>query len=369
LIAILISFALTKPASISSEFNLISALYEEGKSMMVSAFNIHSTLLFLTKGADGQTRTQFMDAMGINSLEELHSLLHRYSTMTKYLKEKNTNNCEISSNMFVLTAEGVDITKECQAILPKFNGIKGDLESVDQVNGLVSAYTDGKITEIIDSIGSVESIILNILYFKGQWESKFTFKGYYPFNFSNGNSDDVPYMTLTKDRVPYTKNELYEYVELKYENNLSAGIILPRENVSIRQLISNFDGLFNGLLEDEPYSLKQVIITMPKFKIESSFELKDKLKDFGITNAFNRNADFSNLFADRGQFIDSIIHKTFISVDEEGTTAAAVTAVIVTKSASIRPKPIIFTVDRPFVFIVFDDESQNNLFTAIVEDF
>jgi serpin B len=287
------------------------------------------------------------------------------------LENKNTNNCELSSNMFVLTAKGVEITDECQALLPLFNGVKDDLISANQVNGLVSDYTNGKITQIIDSISGVQSIILNILYFKGEWESEFKFKGLLPFNFNNGNSKNVPMMTLTKERMLYGENALYDYVELKYKNNLSAGIILPKLNVSVRKIVSNFEGLFNSLIEDQLYSMQKVILTMPKFKVESSFELKNVLKSFGITDAFNGNADFSNLYEDaQGLYIDKIIHKTFISVDEKGTEAAAVTAVITTRTSVVVPRrPIIFTVDRPFVFVVFDNETKNNLFTTIVEDF
>jgi len=308
--------------------------------------------------------------VGIKSENELHILLHRYSSVILAFEKMSNNNCEISSSMFILTLPGISITRECEVeMLPKFNGVKADLITVEQVNGIVSEATNGNITTILTSIKNISSIILNILYFKGEWENEFKFKGDLPFSFSNGESKDVPMMTLTSQKMLFGQNDLFDYVELKYKNNLSAGVILPRLGVSIKELISDFEGLFINLMEKQNYSMEHVVLTMPKFKVESSFDLKETLQRFGINDAFNGNADFSGIYENAGFHIDKIIHKSFISVDEKGTVAAAVTAVIMTRIKQMVPKPIIFNVDRPFVFVVFDNESKTNLFTTIVEDF
>jgi serpin B len=304
-----------------------------------------------------------MDAMGIQTISHLRNVIRQYASNLQALGEMNTNNCQLASNMFVLSAEGIKITEDCEDLLPSFNGVNGLLESVEQVNGLVSYYTEGKITDIIDSISGVESIILNILYFKGEWESEFESAGFMPFGIENKH---VPMMTRTfNERIPYASNDHFQYAELSYKNGLKAGIFLPNKGVNIQRLLVNIEEIYQRL--DNELGNEKVELTMPKFKVESNFELKDVLiNKFGIKDAFTGRADFSNLYENAGGIhISKIIHKTFISVDEKGTEAAAVTAVIMERGMSY-PKNMV--VDRPFIFTVFDSENKINIFTAVVED-
>jgi len=110
---------------------------------------------------------------------------------------------------------------------------------------------------------------------------------------------------------------------------------------------------------------QQVNLTMPKFEFESEFSLKKILTAMGMPVAFSADADFSGMTGNRDLFIDDVLHKAFVSVDEAGTEAAAATAVIMTLTAVPAP-PVEVTVDRPFIFLIRDIETGAILFVGRV---
>jgi len=111
-----------------------------------------------------------------------------------------------------------------------------------------------------------------------------------------------------------------------------------------------------------------VNVTMPKFKYESAFGLRDTLSSLGMPDAFRDGADFSGMTDVRGIYIDNVIHKAYISVDEKGTEAAAATAtvMIVGDSGRPRPEPVQFTIDRPFIYLIRDNQTGTILFVGRV---
>ncbi len=115
-----------------------------------------------------------------------------------------------------------------------------------------------------------------------------------------------------------------------------------------------------GRLEYQP-----VALSMPKFEYDSSFGLKKALTDLGMGLAFTPDADFSGMDGKRDLFIDDVLHKAFVSVDEAGTEAAAATAVIV-GTTSVPAEPVEVKVDRPFIFLIRDIETGTILFVGRV---
>ena len=138
-------------------------------------------------------------------------------------------------------------------------------------------------------------------------------------------------------------------------------IIMPKENVDIDEYISKLD--FNKFEKLEKSLMKQKAeVSLPKFKIESRFELKKVLMEMGIKAAFSKSADFSKMNGKSNLLIDEVIHKTFVEVSEKGTEAAAATAVIVReKSMAIKDNPKVI-VNRPFVFVIKENKNNAILF-------
>ena len=110
---------------------------------------------------------------------------------------------------------------------------------------------------------------------------------------------------------------------------------------------------------------REVALTMPKFEYKSSFGLKEALKTLGMGIAFTADADFSGMNGNRDLFIQDVLHKAFVSVDEAGTEAAAATAVIVGLTA-LPPEPIAVTIDRPFIFFIRDIPTDSMIFVGRV---
>ena len=153
-------------------------------------------------------------------------------------------------------------------------------------------------------------------------------------------------------------------MKINYEKEkASMFIIMPKENIDIDNYISTLDINKFEKLENSLQTYK-ADVSMPKFKIESRFEMKKTLMEMGINAAFSKSADFSKMNGKSNLMIDEVIHKSFVEVSEKGTEAAAATAVIVReKSMVIKDNPKI-TVNRPFVFVIKENKNNAILFVG-----
>ena len=275
-------------------------------------------------------------------------------------------------------------------------------EAAAAINDWVERETRGKISQIYPADHfarlidpeNVRLILTNAIYFKGQWQ-----KG-----FDENESEDADFHLLDGSRTPvpmmYQRHEFryaegvdYQAVELPYKGgngDLAMVIVLPAAG-SFADFEAALDAArVNSLLE--PIYTREVILEMPRFQLESDFELRDTLSGMGMPNAFTPGvADFSGI-ADSAQegegdgiFTSSVAHKAFVEVNEKGTAAAAVTAwdgcqyweeeispgVFVTAESCILsepPPPVEMTIDRPFIFFLRDKGSGSILFIGRVLD-
>ena len=165
----------------------------------------------------------------------------------------------------------------------------------------------------------------------------------------------------------YSEGDGRQVLELPYEgNDLAMVIILPREADGLGALEAtlssqNLEAWLAGLRR------QKVRIALPRFTMTSSFRLEKALKSLGMTDAFTGRADFSGMNGRGGLFISAVIHKAFVDVNEEGTEAAAATAVVMMKSAAPKP-PVIFQADHPFLFLIRDNASGSILFMGRLMD-
>jgi serpin B len=237
------------------------------------------------------------------------------------------------------------------------------------INEWVSNQTEGRIKDLIPQSAITELtrlVLTNAIYFNAAWKYPFhkemTADG--PFYLLNGGQVTVPMMRQTES-FGYAKGEGYQAVELPYDGNeLSMVILLPasgkfeafEEGLQAQQV----DAIINGLQNT------QVTLTMPQFKFESQFGLKDTLAEMGMRDAFSpSDADFSGMTGNPELFISDVVHKAFVAVDEAGTEAAAATAVIV-GTTSVPEPSVEVTIDRPFIFLIRDIETGDILFIGRV---
>lgn len=236
-------------------------------------------------------------------------------------------------------------------------------DAADTINQWVAVNTHDKIKTIIrpPMDPSWVMVLINAVYFKGMWQNPFdpslTTDG--TFHLPDGNRTPCRMMTKT-DEFEISENESYKAVSLPYGNGRFAmSFFLPQKGQSLDDLIT---GLSAGDLAKwlANFQKVQANLTLPRFKFSCDLGFNKPLKKMGMEIAFDRRADFSNM-ADKNTWIDSVIHKTFIQVDEEGTEAAAVTAVIMKRGLT----PSI-TFDRPFLFVIHERETGAVLFLGKV---
>jgi serpin B len=243
-------------------------------------------------------------------------------------------------------------------------------ESRITINDWVSEQTEGRIQNLIPQ-GAIDPltrlVLTNAIYFNAAWANPFqeeaTRDG--PFTLLDGSRIAVPMMHQTES-FGYAKGEGYQAVELPYDGHeLSMVILLPDRD--------SFDPFEDSLDVDQAQAIMQnlkrgqVALIMPKFEFDSRFSLKQALEAMGMPAAFSGGADFSGMTGSTDLFISDVLHKAFVSVDEEGTEAAAATAVVMKLSVAAE-EPTTVTIDRPFIFLIRDIETGAILFVGRVVD-
>jgi serpin B len=210
-------------------------------------------------------------------------------------------------------------------------------------------------------------VLSNAIYFNAAWlypfEEEVTRDG--TFHLLDGGEVTVAMMAQS-ERLGYTAGQGYQAVELPYlGGELSMVILLPAQG-TFQDWARTLDaGQLAALVGDMERT--QVQLTMPRFTFESGFRLRDALVQLGMRDAFGGTADFSGMTGKRDLFISDVYHKAFVAVDEEGTEAAAATAVVMELTAA-PAEPIEVKVDRPFVFLIRDLETDAILFLGHVVD-
>ena len=371
---------------------LYAKLRSKEGNLFFSPYSISTALAMTHAGARGQTETQMAGGLHFPVITkpgtELSSKLipdrQKFaSVFGKIIKDLNNRGKKGGYELRVANAlwgqEGYEFLEEFLELIKTNYG--GRLNEVDfvravetarkTINTWVEKKTNDKIKNLIQKgvLDSMTRLVLtNAIYFKGNWARQFkedrTKEA--PFTLANGRKVDVAMMNQT-GQFNYMETESFQGLELPYvDDELSMIILLPKE----------FDGLdeFEKTLTAENLSKwmdqlhnREVRVSVPKFKMTSQFSLVSVLESMGMTDAFSANAaDFSGMNGKRDLFISAVIHKAYVDVNEEGTEAAAATAVTM-KLTSVGPTRIpVFQADHPFLFIIRDNHSGSILFIGRV---
>lgn len=245
---------------------------------------------------------------------------------------------------------------------------------LDKINGWVSKKTEGKIEKILESLDpNSVCVLLNAIYFKGTWESRFRTQDTQdaPFNVSSGKQVTAPLM-YQKCYIKVLRHQGFRAATVPYKGNrLSMVILLPDSVDGLPGLEKQLtaDNLKQWLGELDRAPEMETVLFLPKFRMKTEYDLVSAFKALGVKEAFNEGgtADFSGMGWKKGElWISQIKHKAFVEVNEEGTEAAAATAVeMATKSA---PRYPVFRADHPFFFIIRDNQTGSILFLGRLSD-
>jgi serpin B len=246
------------------------------------------------------------------------------------------------------------------------------MEVTQQINKVIAEQTAGKIPDLIAPgvITSLTRLILaNAIYLKARWAHPFTAGATSdgPFHLGGGSVVTARMMRVTA-QLGYLRSAGHQAVLLPYaRSRLAMAVLLPDGPLSPledRLAGAGAHGLTSGA---RPAS---VALTMPKFRVTTGFQLGGVLRQLGVTAAFSDDADFSGITTAERLCIGEVAHKAYVDVDEEGTEAAAATAVVIramSLTAPARP-PITVVVDRPFLFAIVDTAAGTPLFVGKVSN-
>ncbi|MGA3160497.1 MAG: serpin family protein [Terracidiphilus sp.] len=244
------------------------------------------------------------------------------------------------------------------------------------INQWIEQKTEDKIKDLLQP-GALDSstrlVLTDAIYFKGTWQKQFqlaqTADG--DFHLSKEQSVKAPLMHRA-DAYNYFNGGKFQALEIPYKSEeLSMIIFLPKDIGGLPALEQSLTTSKMQQWLSHLRPVPEVIVTIPRFKVSLQFELQNTLSAMGMPQAFGRLADFSGINGNRDLWISAAIHKAFIDVNEEGTEAAAVTAVVMIATAMYepnRPPPIVFCADHPFIFLIRDNRSGGILFMGRVTD-
>ncbi len=228
-----------------------------------------------------------------------------------------------------------------------------------EINQVIAEQTEGKITGLLPS-GTVTAltrlVLASAVYMKAAWTDPFperaTADAPFYLDGPDGAALTVPMMRGTAPRA-YLHGEGYQAVLLPYRDiGLAMAVLLPDGPLAALRPKLAAAGL-GGLLAGT--ARHQVTLSLPRFRVEAAFDLIPALRRLGVTAPFGGDADFSEITADAQLRIGAVAHKAYIDVDEQGTEAAAATAVVMRTAAAMRPPPLVtMVVDRPFLFAIID---------------
>jgi serpin B len=350
--------------STPNEFASLLTLELNGRAtrsnLLFSPLSVHSALSMTSLGAQGSTKMQMDSVLG------------------PYTEVPESKELSIANAIWIDTRYPVAekfISRSEQGFSAKVGKLAfQQAESVDTINSWVDKATNGKIDSIIDSLDPhMRMVLVNAVHFLADWSDPFdpndtrdrifqSPKGGYP----------TPFMHAERT-MSVVETDGATGVALPYEGGRFVFVaLLPPEDVALEQWIGEQHGqLVDRLFQSVATGVSErVDLALPKFLDRFEAKLSGPLKSIGMTEPFDPSvADFSRMHAEgrKDLFIDEVLHKTFIRVDEKGTEAAAVTAVMM-RLTSIMPSGRQIVFDRPFFYSILDTKTDHALFIGTMSE-
>lgn len=365
----------------------------EDGNIFFSPYSLESALMMTYEGAKGETATQMKKTLRFTdeearkgSFAKIHNIIN-----------KEDKEYELNTANALWVNKDFSLLDEFTSTVSKYYG--GGVTEVDYsnpaqaaeiINSWIEEKTNNKIKDLVpeNAINSMTKLILtNAIYFKGQWQEEFDKKNTRKEDFfltnskeeSGDNAVSADMMRKTAD-FKYGETPQFRMLEIPYKGEeISMLLILPKsederkkfleENPNVK--LANPDTFFNWESIKEVKNTmrnQEVFVKIPKFKFETKYFMKKNFERMGMQVPFTDDADFSGM-AKTPLKISEVIHQAFIEVNEEGTEAAAATAVVMTKINSALPMSTPeFIADHPFYFVIQENETGAILFVGYVED-
>ena len=357
-----------EPEVLDFYVRLFRQTYEQDQNTLISPLSILQALAMTANGAEGETLEQMEDVFGL-SLDMLNQ--------SNIDHDDGTGKLQLANSVWFRDSGDFTVNQDFLQTNADFYGADVfqtpfDADTCRQINDWVKDNTDGMIPQILDQIPEEAVMYLvNALAFDAKWA-----KVYNEWSIREGEFVTQRGYARTVEMMHSEENRYYEddngYGFMKYyEGGRYAFVgLLPQMGTSVEEYLEILDGEYLHDLLTGFYEAK-VQVSMPKFQVEYDVELSNTLKNMGMTDAFDGElADFSGIGqSENGNiFISRVLHKTYISVDAQGTRAGAATIVEAPAAGAMEPDFYRVDLDRPFVYMLIDTRTGLPFFMGAMTD-
>lgn len=353
---------------------LYSELNLKKENLFLSPYSVATALAMTYVGAEGATKTQMVQTLQFGEANTADILLG-FSGLQKILVRVDSNyELKIANDLWVqkgilLVADFSEQLHDAYTTVPRTANFQKEPEIArSAINSKVAEQTSQKIKDLLTP-GLVTSntrlVLTNAIYFKGKWQTPFDKASTEEQDFLKLDNTSVKVPTMyQKGQFRYLSDNDAQMVELPYQSSegnpgLSMVVLLPQNEhfEAVEKKLPHYLQKFTK--DDLPV---EIMVFLPRFKLESAFQLQEPLKKMGMKDAFDpAKANFQGMIKGEKLAISAIVHKAFVEVNEEGSEAAAATAVVTSRGMSPT-----FRANHPFIFWIKDNSTGTVLFLGKV---
>uniref|UniRef100_A0A4D5RGN0 Putative serine proteinase inhibitor n=1 Tax=Ixodes scapularis TaxID=6945 RepID=A0A4D5RGN0_IXOSC len=347
------------------------------ENVFFSPYSVSTAMGMAFAGARGQTQQELSQGLGFSDADLTDAaVLDAYTHHTERLKSTPSNStldvanaAAIQRTLALLNSYESALQSSFGAELHKVDFAGEPQAAVNLVNNWVKRKTHDKIEKLFNEPLDQDTllVLLNAIYFKGDWGTAFNKEHTEKRQFLNGGVTPVEVDTMRLEaRIKYRffDDLQVEVVQLPYRGlDYTMAILLPKENTGVEGLKQNLTiDRFQNYLSD--LRERKITVLLPKFKLETKYSLKTPLQSLGIKQIFEPGADLSGI-NDESLRVSAVEHKAVVEVNEEGTEAAAATGLVIVPY-SLGPEPVVFRVDHPFLFFIRNTRTDDIFFMGQV---
>jgi len=356
--------------------DLFKQIQSKSENLIFSPYSIGTVLAMIYSGSGGKTAEEMSEVLYFPQQALLDPV---ESGMRESIQETDTmrgtdfrlaNAIWAQENFSFLPdyLERVEKYYDAPLTLMDFVETTNREESRKKINHWVEEKTNRRIRDLIQPgilDASTRLVLTNAIYFNGGWMFPFDKAATSPslFHISTQESTKTDFMHQTRS-YPYYEDEEIQAICLPYKNNRMVMMVILPKSIEGWRMISQVINYERIDLVLSGMGTKEVQLALPKFRSEFQINLRQELTSMGMGTAFSRQADLSGMTGEKNLFVDEVIHKAFIEVNETGTEAAAATAAIIGLKSSLRDDPVRFNADHPFVFFLLDRQTGCIIFTG-----
>ncbi len=347
------------------------------KNVFFSPYSLSTSMAMLYAAAEGETKAQIQRTFHYPSL----NVLNPNSAALHEQFNKPNPNYQLATANDLWIQQGLRPNQNyLDTVQRYYSGKVTNLDfknspepSRQTINKTIAKYTQQMIPEVLPASSidtNTVTVLTNAVYFKGDWKNTFAPSEKRPFNKFDGSIIDVDMM---HEQAPYayTEDAQVQVVQLPYKGDeLSMLVVLPKakDKIAMQRVVNTLNAKQisqwnNNLVKHE------VILDLPKFKLEESYTMDSLLATMGMAKAFSSEANFSLFSQNIPLSVDAIVHKAVVEVDEKGTKAAASTGITISPiSRGYYVNTSTFTADHPFIFMIIDNKTDAILFLGQVNE-